>query len=251
MSQAEVVIVTGCSQGVGLGIATVYARAGALVVGCDRQAAHASLAALPNYSHVEVDLVSPGAAKQVVDACVERHGRLDTLVNNAGVGNGQPFEQTSPEDFQRFHDINVTALLDFCRQALPHLKASRGSIVNIASAFGLTGAAQSAGYVPTKYAVVGITRMLATEYGRHGLRVNAVAPGLVRSPGTEQRIATNAWWHRMMVEGAPMGRVGEPEEIGEACHFLSSPKASFITGVVLPVDGGWSMSKFLPNPEVA
>lgn len=247
---SEVVIVTGASQGVGLGIATVYARAGASVLGCDRQPAAASLAALPNYHHMEIDLTSEGAAQKVIDECVRHYGRLDSLVNNAGVGNGQPFEKTEPADYQRFYDINVASLLAFCRAALPHLKASRGSIVNIASAFGLTGVAQSAGYVPTKYAVVGITRMLATEYGRHGVRVNAVAPGLVRSPGTEQRIATNAWWHRMMVEGAPLGRVGEPEEIGEGCFFLSSPKASFITGVVLPVDGGWSMAKFLPNPDV-
>lgn len=248
---SEVVVVTGCSQGVGFGIASVYARAGALVVGCDRQPAHESLARLPNYSHLELDLTGEGAPKHVISQCVERHGRLDTLVNNAGVGNAKPFEQTTPQDYKRYYDINVAALLEFCRHAIPHLKASRGSIVNIASAFGLVGAAQAAGYVPTKYAVVGITRMLATEYGRHGVRVNAVAPGLIRSPGTEQRIATSAWWHRMMVEEAPLGRVGEPEEIGEACHFLSSSRAGFITGVVLPVDGGWSMAKFLPNPEAA
>ncbi|TFZ02934.1 SDR family oxidoreductase [Ramlibacter henchirensis] len=247
----EVAIVTGSAQGVGLGIATVYARAGALVVGCDRQAAPDSLARLSNYHHVEADLITDGAAKRIVDACVERHGRLDTLVNNAGVGNGQPFEKTTQEDFKRFHEINVTALIECCRHALPHLKRSHGSIVNISSAFGLVGAAQSAGYVPTKYAVVGITRMLATEYGRDGVRINAVAPGLIHSPGTAQRIASNAWWHRMMIEGAPLGRVGQPEEIGEACLFLSSPKAGFITGVVLPVDGGWSVAKFLPNPDFA
>ncbi|MFT3799796.1 MAG: SDR family NAD(P)-dependent oxidoreductase [Burkholderiaceae bacterium] len=247
---SEVVIVTGCSQGVGLGIATVYARAGALVVGCDHKAAHASLSGLQNYHHVEVDLTADGAPQRVIDACVQRHGRLDTLVNNAGVGNAQPFEQTSPADFKRYYDINVAALIECSRSALPHLKSSRGSIVNIASVFGLVGAAQSAAYVPTKYAVVGITRMLATEYGRHGIRVNAVAPGLIHSPGTAQRIASSEWWHRMMIEGAPLGRVGQPEEIGEACAFLSSSKAGFITGVVLPVDGGYSMAKFLPNPEV-
>lgn len=247
----EIVIVTGSSQGVGLGIASVYLRDGAAVVGCDRSPAPQALAAEPNYLHVECDLTEPGSVESVVAACLERHGRIDTLVNNAGLGNARAFSQTTEQDFQRYYDINVKVTVDFARQCLPHLKESKGSIVNIASAFGLVGVAQAAAYVPAKYAVVGLTRMLATEYGRDGVRVNAVAPGLVRSPGTAERIATNAWWHRMMIEGAPLGRVGEPEEIGDACQFLSSRKAKFITGVVLPVDGGWSVAKFLPNPEVA
>lgn len=247
----ETVIVTGSSQGVGLGIASVYLRDGAQVIGCDRSPAPERLAQSENYVHVTGDLTDHSVHETIISTCLERYGKIDTLVNNAGVGNGQPFERTTDADFERFYDINVKALLQISRLALPHLKKSKGSIVNIASAFGLVGAAQSAGYVPTKYAVVGITRMLATEFGRDGVRVNAVAPGLVRSPGTEQRIRENAWWHRMMVEGAPLGRVGEPEEIGEGCLFLSSPRASFVTGVVLPVDGGWSIAKFLPDPEVA
>ncbi|AYZ01396.1 SDR family oxidoreductase [Burkholderia multivorans] len=246
---SEVVVVTGSSQGVGKGIASVYLREGAIVVGCDRRPPHEDLASNENFSHVDVDLTQDGAAAKVIAVCIERHGRLDSLVNNAGLGNAKPFEQTSSADYQRYYDINVGSLLALCGSALPHLKASRGSIVNIASAFGLVGVAQAAAYVPTKYAVVGMTRMLATEFGCHGVRVNAVAPGLVRSPGTEQRIASNPWWHKMMIEGAPLGRVGEPEEIGHACRFLSSPQASFITGVVLPVDGGWSIAKFLPDPS--
>lgn len=247
----EIVIVTGSSQGVGLGIATVYLRDGAAVVGCDRNPAPASLASHPNYVHVECDVTVPGSVEKVIATCLERHDRIDTLVNNAGLGNARAFNQTTEQDFQRYYDINVKATLDFARACLPYLKQSKGSIVNIASAFGLVGVAQAAAYVPAKYAVVGITRMLATEYGRDGVRVNAVAPGLVRSPGTQERIASNTWWHRMMIEGAPLGRVGEAEEIGDACQFLSSPKAKFVTGVVLPVDGGWSIAKFLPNPEVA
>jgi 3-oxoacyl-[acyl-carrier protein] reductase len=248
----EVVIVTGSSQGVGLGIASVYLRDGAAVVGCDRSPAPDELASNPAYLHVQAELTGKGSVQKVVSACMERHGRIDTLVNNAGVGNAKAFEETSAEDFQRYYDINVAATLEFSRQCLPHLKASRGSIVNIASVFGLVGAAQSAAYVPTKYAVVGITRMLATEFGGEGVRVNAVAPGLIFSPGTQKRIETSPWWHRMMIEGAPLGRVGRAEEVGEACLFLSSSrKASFITGVVLPVDGGWSIAKFLPNPELS
>lgn len=245
----ETVIVTGCSQGVGLGIASVYLKEGAQVLGCDRNKAPDSLASSDRYHHVQGDLTNADVLDDVIATCIDRFGRVDTLVNNAGVGNGQPFEKTSDEDYDRFYDINVRTLLRMCRKTLPHLKASGGSIVNIASAFGLIGAAQASGYVPTKYAVVGITRMLATEFGVDGVRVNAVAPGLVRSPGTEQRIRESEWWHRMMIEGCPLGRVGDPEEIGDGCAFLSSAKAKFITGVILQVDGGWSVAKFLPNQD--
>jgi len=99
--------------------------------------------------------------------------------------------------------------------------------------------------------VVGITKMLAMEFGRDGIRVNAVAPGLIWSPGTDDRINNNKWWRRMMIEQCPLGRTGQPEEIGHACAFLASKAASFVNGVVLPVDGGWSIAKFLPQPPDA
>ncbi|HEX7922465.1 MAG TPA: SDR family oxidoreductase [Bradyrhizobium sp.] len=244
----QAVIVTGASQGVGYGIAKVFLARGHQVLGVDRKAAHAELSVTADYVHVEGDLRRHEDCEAAIEACRRAFGRLDVLVNNAGIGNGRPFLETSEQDYERFYAINVATVLTLSRLALPELKSARGSIVNIASAFGLTGVAQSAAYVPTKYAVVGITRMLATEFGRDGIRVNAVAPGLIWSPGTDERIRSNAWWHRMMIESCPLGRVGQPEEIGEACAFLASPAASFINGVVLPVDGGWSMAKFLPEP---
>lgn len=246
---SEVVIVTGCSQGVGLGIATVYARNGAKVLGCDRSPPAEAFASAANYHHVQGDLTEAGALERVVAACLEKYGRIDTLVNNAGVGGARGFMETTPADYKRYYDINVAVTLELSKLAIPHLKTTKGSIVNIASAFGLIGAAQSSAYVPTKYAIVGITRMLATELGGQGIRVNAVAPGLIYSPGTAKRIETSPWWHKQMIESCPMGRFGQAEEIGDACAFLSSPRASFINGVVLPVDGGWTIAKFLPNPE--
>jgi meso-butanediol dehydrogenase/(S,S)-butanediol dehydrogenase/diacetyl reductase len=244
----QAVIVTGASQGVGFGIAKVYAARGYQVLGIDKNDAHASLATIENYSHYTADLGSREGCEDAIGRCLKAYGRLDVLVNNAGIGNARSFMETNDEDYERYYAINVRAVLTLSRIALPALKKGRGSIVNIASVFGLIGAAQSAAYVPTKYAVVGITRMLATEFGRDGIRVNAVAPGLVWSPGTDERIRNNRWWHRMMIEGCPLGRVGQPEEIGEACAFLSSEAAGFINGVVLPVDGGWSIAKFLPEP---
>lgn len=242
------VLVTGASQGLGYGIAKTYLDRGFQVLGVDRQAGNSAFDTLEGYKHHIADLSAVDGCETALNACLEQFGGVDILVNNAGIGDARAFLETSDEDYDRYHAVNVKAVLALSRLALPALKRSQGSIVNIASVFGLVGVAGSAAYVPTKYAVVGITRMLATEFGRDGVRVNAVAPGLIWSPATDSRIKSNPWFHRMMIEGCPLQRIGRPEEIGEACVFLSSQGASFINGVVLPVDGGWSIAKFLPEP---
>jgi 3-oxoacyl-[acyl-carrier protein] reductase len=241
------VMVTGSSQGVGLGIAKAFLNRGWQVFGVDQKPANEALSSRDGYTHAVADLQEARACEEAMANCLQHVGELTALVNNAGLGNARAFLETTDEDYERYYAINVRPVLRLCRLALPTLKKSRGSIVNVASVFGIVGAAGSAAYVPTKFAVVGITRMLATEFGKDGIRVNAVAPGLIWSPGTDERIKNNKWWHRMMIEGCPLGRVGQPEEIGEACAFLASEAASFINGVVLPVDGGWSIAKFLPQ----
>ena len=244
----QTVIVTGSSQGVGLGIARVFLDNGCQVFGVDQKPAPDELSSHENYDHAVVDLREQAGCEATIAGCLSRFGRIDTLVNNAGVGNGKPFMETTEEDYERFYGINVRPVLRLCRLAIPELKKTRGSIVNIASAFGLTGIAVSAGDVPPTSALVGIPTLLATEFGRDGIRVNAIAPGLIWSPGTDERIRTNAWWHRMMIEQCPLGRAGQPEEIGHACAFLASAGASFVNGAILPVDGGWTIAKFLPLP---
>lgn len=245
----QTVIVTGCSQGVGLGIAKVFLNNGCQVFGVDLNPAPEALTSNANYRHAIVDLREQAGCEATITGCLSEFGRIDTLVNNAGVGNGKPFFETTDDDYERFYSINVRPLLRLCRLAIPELKKTHGSIVNIASVFGMIGSAVSAGYIPTKSAVIGITKMLATEFGRDGIRINAVAPGLIWSPGTDERIKSNEWWQRTMIEECPMGRVGQPEEIGHACAFLASSGASFINGAILPVDGGWAMAKFLPVPN--
>lgn len=241
-------IVTGSSQGVGLGIVKVFLKHGWQVFGVDQKPASEDVAGQSGYVHTVADLRDAGACEKIISDCVAKFGKLDALVNNAGLGNARGFLETTDDDYERYYSINVRPVLRLCRLALPALKESRGSIVNIASVFGIVGVAGSAAYVPTKFAVIGITKMLATEFGRDGIRVNAVAPGLIWSPGTDDRIKNHKWWHRIFIEDSPLGRVGQPEEIGEACAFLASDAASFIHGVVLPVDGGWSIAKFLPEP---
>ena len=123
-----------------------------------------------------------------------------------------------------------------------------GSIINIASIFGVLGFPTSSVYSATKAAVIGLTQNMAADYGPRGIRVNAIAPGVIETPLTSERLRTNDWFRDTLVNGTPLGRVGQPEEIAAAAAFLCSDDASFITGQTLAVDGGWSTTKFAPGP---
>lgn len=248
--QEKVAIVTGCSSGIGLAIVKVFLREGAVVIGADRSAPPAEIADAAGFSALQLDLTIPGAADRVVMTAMEEHGRLDILINNAGIGDARPILDTSDEDLARYLDVNVAAPFALCRAAIEVMQGKGGSIVNIASIYGIMGAARSSAYTVTKAGVAGLTRQLAAEYGREGIRVNSVSPGLIATPLVHDRLGTNAWFRRSMVDDCPLGRPGQPEEIAEACAFLASDAASFVSGINMPVDGGWSSTKFLPDPAL-
>ncbi|SHJ74372.1 3-oxoacyl-[acyl-carrier protein] reductase [Roseomonas rosea] len=243
-------IVTGSSAGIGLAIARLFLDSGAVVIGADREPPPDSLATHPRFRALVADLAAPGAGEAVVEACRAAGGAPQVLVNNAGIGDARPILETDDAALQRYLSVNLAAPFALCRAAIRAMVAAGegGSIINMASAFGLVGAARSSGYAPTKAALIGLTLQLATEYGRHGIRVNAVAPGLIETALTRERLAGNAWFRRMMIENCPLGRPGRAEEVARACRFLASDEAAFVTGVVLPVDGGWSSAKFMPEP---
>jgi len=186
---------------------------------------------------------------RVLATCEERFGPVDILVNNAGIGNAKSILDTTDETFDRYLAINLKVPFALCREGVASIQGRGGVIVNIASVFGIVVAAAIAAYAPTKAGVIGLTLDLAAEFGRDGIRVNAVAPGAVRTPLTQDRLDNDAWFRKMNFETCPLERAAEPREIADAILYLASDRASYVTGVVLPVDGGWSITKVVPRPR--
>jgi NAD(P)-dependent dehydrogenase (short-subunit alcohol dehydrogenase family) len=242
-------IVTGASSGIGVGLAEALAGAGANVVLAARRAdALESLAkrlegqgaeALP----VACDVAKDADLERLVSATRERFGRIDVLVNNAGINEIVPAEDEPEDIWRRVLDVNLTgAFLCAQRVGREMLAAGSGSIVNVASVLGLVASAQikQASYVASKAGLVGLTRELAGQWARRGVRVNALAPGWFETEMTADMFADekSLQWIRSR---DPMGRAGRVEELAGPLLFLASDASSYVTGQVIPVDGGWTI----------
>ncbi|NHF74452.1 SDR family NAD(P)-dependent oxidoreductase [Paracoccus xiamenensis] len=242
-------VVTGAAQGIGLAITDALRDAGAKVVAVDMQAEGLAqlTATRPDVVAVTGDVTDPGLT-DMLDAALDG-GHPDILINNAGVARGAHALETSDEDLQRYFDINVLSVFRLSRWAAGLMaKAGGGAIVNTASIFGQIGAQNSAGYSTSKAAVIGMTRQMANDFGPSGIRINAVAPGLIETPLTAERIRTEVWRRQVMIEQAPLRRPGTAEDVAKVVRFLASDEASFITGQILAVDGGWAMGRY-PRQE--
>ncbi|GLZ81525.1 short chain dehydrogenase [Actinorhabdospora filicis] len=238
-------LVTGAAGGIGLATARLLARTGAFVVATDvDERGLAALAAELGASVTTVtgDVSSPDDVRRMVGAAVTERGRLDIAVANAGIIPLSTVVETSPEDWDRVMAVDGRGMFLTCKYAIEiMLGHGGGAIVCVSSISGVAGQHGQAAYGPAKFVATGLTKHLAVEWAAHGIRVNAVAPGTIRTarvkelgdePGGREYLATMAAAH-------PLGRLGEPEEVAEAIVFLASPAASFITGAVLPVDGGY------------
>jgi 3-oxoacyl-[acyl-carrier protein] reductase len=246
--QDRVTLITGGAAGIGQATAERFAEEGAIVAICDvnRTAGEAVAAALGNKAlFYEVNIADRQAVQEWVDAVVEQYGRIDVLVNNAGllrdgllvrIKDGELVKQMPEEDFDQVIAVNLKGVFN-CTQAVAPVMIRQGSgvILNASSVVGLDGNFGQTNYVATKSGVIGMTKVWARELGRHGIRVNAVAPGFVLTDMVRQmpeHILQN------MAARAPIGRMGETRDIANAYLFLASDEASFITGETLRVDGG-------------
>ncbi|MGZ4169074.1 MAG: SDR family NAD(P)-dependent oxidoreductase [Candidatus Limnocylindria bacterium] len=238
----KVAIVTGASSGLGVAFAEGLAEAGADVTVCARRVDRLERTRAAVEAHgrrcvaVEADVSKVADCERVVARTVDELGRVDILVNNAGIGTAVPATREQPDDFRRVIDINLLGSY-WMAQACGRAMKDGGSIVNIGSVLGSTTAGlPQAAYSSSKAAIIGLTRDLAQQWtGRKGIRVNALAPGFFPSEMTEQY--PDGYLEQMMVR-VPAGRTGEPSELVTALVFLASDAASYISGIVLPVDGG-------------
>lgn len=240
----RVVVVTGASSGLGHRFARVFHAVGATVVAvARRQARLDSLAAeLPGLVTVVCDVADAGQREALVADVLERCGRVDVLVNNAGIGHTVAVEEETVEQFREVLEVNVTAVWHLSKLCGEHMVAQgRGSIVNIASVLGLVGSApiKQANYVASKAAVVNLSRELALQWARRGVRVNALCPGWFPSEMTEPMQGDDGS-RRFLERNSPMPRMGEVHELDGAVLFLASDASSYMTGQTLVVDGGWT-----------
>jgi meso-butanediol dehydrogenase / (S,S)-butanediol dehydrogenase / diacetyl reductase len=240
--ESKIALVTGGRSGIGKAIARRLRDEGATVLTAQRGADE-------EFDAVPADFSDPGSPDRVVAELIERTGRLDVLVNNAGMMQEAAVEAMSLEDWQRNLAVNLTAPFLIIRAALPHLRKTRGSIVNVGSIEGLGANPHHAAYCATKAGLHGLTRAVAVDHGQEGIRCNAVAPGWIDTDLNLDFIESMPdpeSFRRDIGRIHPVARTGKPEEVAALVAFLAAEEAGFITGAVYSVDGGRMSKLSLP-----
>jgi len=253
-------LITGGSRGIGEACARAFVEAGGSVVICARKVADGEKLAAelnarwPGRCHYErCDVSDPDQVQHVVEKTVELYGRLDCLINNAGRHpDHHPIDEFSAEEFEELLRTNLVSYFAAAKYALPHLRKTKGSIINMSSLVGDIGQEWATTYCATKGGITAFTKALAVDEARHGVRVNAVSPGNVATPLYWVYVNAQQDWQAVMDlcdSWQWMGRLANPEEVANACLFLASDGASFVTGIELLVTGGAELAYGIKRPS--
>ncbi|MGI5823386.1 MAG: SDR family NAD(P)-dependent oxidoreductase [Dethiobacteria bacterium] len=247
MLKGKVALVTGAAQGMGRGIALALARKGADLITSDLQSnstnMEETIELIEKYGRqccaIYANVGDKTEVEQMVAKALGKCGKIDVLVNNAGIDRGNLFKNIVEKDWDALLQVNVKGVF-FCTQSIAKHMVQRnyGKIINIASLYGRVGAVGETTYSTTKAAMLGFTKSVAKELARNNINVNAILPGIVNTPLLE---GLPEKFLRPMIEQVPLGRIAEPEDIGNVAAFLASDEASYMTGVLVEVTGGWQM----------
>jgi NAD(P)-dependent dehydrogenase (short-subunit alcohol dehydrogenase family) len=248
ISHMKTAIITGAGSGIGLGTAQKLYDMGMAIVGVGRDPAkladlEAAIGVPGRVATLSVDVTDKDAPQRIVALALERFGRIDFLINNAGAGSPKPLDETPDEELDGFLDLMLKAPFRLTREVIPHL-ASGSGVVNVTSTFAMIGGKRGGAYSAAKGGLKSLTEHMACEYGPRGIRSNCVAPGVTMTDMVRHRFEDETF-RRVNIETTPYPRLGEVDDIASTIAFLCSPGAEFINGQSITVDGGWTKTKYL------
>lgn len=241
MLNGKVAIVTGGTRGIGLAIVKKFLNNGAKVVlfGSKKESVEKALAELKNENKEVIgfypNLTNVDEVRQTFKEVAEHFGKIDILVNNAGLSSSTKIEDYTIEEYDKIANVNMKGVFVCSKEIVPYLKETKGNIINISSMVSIYGQPAGCVYPMSKFAVNGLTKSLSRELAPVGIRVNAVAPGITK---TDMVASLPDEMIKPLIAAIPIGRIGEPEDIANACLFLASDMASYVTGEIMQIDGG-------------